>query len=301
MNGRSEAEKRTTNPTRRQIGTAILTLPLGISLATSAPNTIDSTVAGVAIGAQSYSFRDRGLDACVQAFVDCGLGYAELWHGHLEPKNADLKQWRKSAPESFFKDVRAKFDRAAVRLVACSFDFDDSFSDEEIEHVFNMVYWMGLNRMTASPKLDIVKRLDRFANKYEIYVGLHNHSTMKPNDLATPSDFAIALQNRSKYMCLNLDIGNATAAGWDPVHYFIKHRNQIIILHLKDSKLPREHQEGATVPWGQGDTDIRKILTMVRQNGSNIVASIEYQYGTAGMNSVTEVRKCFQYCKQALE
>lgn len=282
------------------MGTAMLGFPFGMLQANCAPGVIDSTVAGVAIGAQSYSFRDRGLEACIQAYVDCGLGYAELWHGHLEPKNTNLREWRKSASESFSKEVRAKFDKAGVRLAACSFDVDNSFSDEEIDHIFKMMHWMGLSQMTVSPKLDVVKRLDQFAGKYKIYVGLHNHSTMKPHDLSSPSDFATALRNRSKYMRLNLDIGNATAAGWDPVDYFIKHEIEITIVHLKDRKLPHDGREGETVPWGRGDTNIGKILALLKRSKSHILANIECQYGVPGMNSVSEVRKCFQYCKDAL-
>ena len=300
MKRNSEAEKRSILPTRRQAARSLLGVPFGIGVANSAATTIDSTVDGVRIGAQSYSFRDRGLDACIQAYVDCGLGYAELWHGHLEPKKSDLSRWRTSAPESFFKDVRTRFDRAGVRFIACSFDIDNSFSDEEIDHIFKMIHWMGLKQMTASPKLDVVPRLDRFANKYNIYIAIHNHATRKPNDLSTPADFETALRNRSRYIRVNLDIGNATAAGWNPVDYFIEHQSRISVVHLKDSKVPHGNQEGATVPWGQGDTDIHKILTLLKQSESHIPANIEYQYGSTGMNSVAEVRKCFQYCRQAL-
>ena len=35
---------------------------------------IDSVVRGVQIGAQSYSFRDRPLDACIEAYKTVGLG-----------------------------------------------------------------------------------------------------------------------------------------------------------------------------------------------------------------------------------
>src|SRR6058998_2337517 len=54
---------------------------------------IDSRVAGVRLGAQSYSFRDlpRGpngdsIDAVVKAFTDVGLGECELWAPQVEPQ-----------------------------------------------------------------------------------------------------------------------------------------------------------------------------------------------------------------------
>ena len=39
---------------------------------------INSVIRGVQIGAQSYSFRDRDLDACIEAFKTVGLGECEL-------------------------------------------------------------------------------------------------------------------------------------------------------------------------------------------------------------------------------
>src|SRR6202142_479867 len=67
---------------------------------------IDSGVRGVQIGAQSYSFRDRPLDACIEAFQTVGLGECELYEGHVDPpglKGAELKKWRIEAPLSTFK------------------------------------------------------------------------------------------------------------------------------------------------------------------------------------------------------
>ena len=39
---------------------------------------INSVIRGVQIGAQSFSFRDRPLDACIDAFREVGLGECEL-------------------------------------------------------------------------------------------------------------------------------------------------------------------------------------------------------------------------------
>ena len=64
---------------------------------------IDSVVNGVTLGAQSYSFRDRDIDAAIRAFVDTGIGLCELWAGHLErghgganspAARARLRAWR---------------------------------------------------------------------------------------------------------------------------------------------------------------------------------------------------------------
>src|SRR5215469_2705802 len=89
---------------------------------------IDSVVRGVQIGAQSYSFRDRRLGACIQAFVTVGLGECELSQAHLEPAEGTLareklREWRLNTSLSYFQDVRKKFDAAGVRLYAYNYSF----------------------------------------------------------------------------------------------------------------------------------------------------------------------------------
>src|SRR5579859_4234444 len=76
---------------------------------------INSVVRGVQIGAQSYSFRDRPLDACIGAFQAVGLGECELFTGHTDPKGVygdALRQWRLTTPLSHWQEIRTKFDNA---------------------------------------------------------------------------------------------------------------------------------------------------------------------------------------------
>src|SRR5689334_14917545 len=265
--------------TRRDAAKVLIGAPLAAALArTVQAKTIDSKIDGVIIGAQSYSFRDRALDPAIQAYVDCGLGYAELWQGHLEPKeHAELKTWRTTAPESFFKDVRQKFDNAGVQLVAYNYSFRDNFSDEEIEYGFKMTKWLGLDKITASSNVSTAKRIDPFAKKYKVYVGFHNHASMKPNEFSTPKDFQEALDGGSKYLCLNLDIGHATAAGWDYVAYLQEHHEKILTLHLKDRTPNHGGKQGDDLPWGEGTTRIKDVLQVLKKHKWPIPANIEYE------------------------
>src|SRR5271157_4377407 len=65
---------------------------------------INSVIRGVQIGAQSYSFRDRDLDACIEAFKTVGLGECELVDSHVAPKlkGEEVRKWWLSAPLSHF-------------------------------------------------------------------------------------------------------------------------------------------------------------------------------------------------------
>jgi hypothetical protein len=55
------------------------------------------------------------------------------------------------------------------------------------------------------------------------------------------------------------------------------------------------------MPFGEGDTPIVEVLHLLRDNHWKIPANIEYEFGKPGMDTVAEVKKCFEYCKKALE
>ena len=46
----------------------------------------ESRIAGVLIGVQSYSFRDRDLQGLIDGMVAIGLTSCELWEAHVEPR-----------------------------------------------------------------------------------------------------------------------------------------------------------------------------------------------------------------------
>ncbi|HEY3836485.1 MAG TPA: sugar phosphate isomerase/epimerase [Bryobacteraceae bacterium] len=259
---------------------------------------INSVVDGVQLGCQSYSFRDRSLDDALKAMTEIGLGECELWQGHVEPKDKrgkELSNWRETVPLDEFAKIRKKFDDAGIQLYAYNYSFRDNFSDKEIERGFEMTKALGVNVITASATVSVVPRIDPFAQKYKIRVGFHGHDhTENPNEFSTPETFAKAMDGHSKYMCVNLDIGHFTAAGFDAVDYLEKHHDRIVTLHFKD----RKKNHGANLPFGQGETPIKEVLQVLKTKHYKIPANIEYEY--KGADSQAEVAKCYQYMKQAL-
>ncbi len=55
------------------------------------------------------------------------------------------------------------------------------------------------------------------------------------------------------------------------------------------------------MPFGEGDTPIVAVLRLLRDEQLKIPGNIEYEYGTTGMDTVAEVKKCYEYCRRALE
>jgi sugar phosphate isomerase/epimerase len=297
-------------------------LPLSLAL-----GPIDPRVEGVRIGVQSYSFRTLPLDAAIKAMSDIGIGECELYSGHVEPRPSvarggarpkparntavqdesvkavarpapkgqeELRNWRLTVPMDHFKAIRRKFDDAGIHLHAYNYSFNDGFSDEEIDRGFEMARALGVNIITASSTLSAAKRVAPFADKHNMIVAMHGHDNVRdPNQFAKPESFEQAMA-LSKNFWVNLDIGHFFAAGYDPVAYIEEHHDRISNVHIKD----RKKNHGPNTPWGEGETPIKQVLQLLKGKKYDIPADIEFEY--RGADPVVEVRKCFQYCKDAL-
>jgi hypothetical protein len=65
---------------------------------------------------------------------------------------------------------------------------------------------------------------------------------------------------------------------------------------VKDRKLT-----GENVPFGEGDTPIKEVLQVIRDNKWPIEATIEFEYRVpAGSDRMAEIGKCVQFCRDAL-
>lgn len=278
---------------RRDFGKlALAALPVPASAAK-----ISSTFDGVMIGAQTYSFRDRSLDDCLKAMQDIGLGYAELWQGHVEPKGMkapELKKWRETVSLDEFKQVAKKVKDAGIVLYAYNYSFRDDFSDKEIERGFEFAKALGVKCLTASSNVTTAKRVNPYAMKARMMVGMHNHSRIVKNEFATPEDFAAARAGMSKYIAVNLDIGHFFGAGFDPVKYLQENYDYIVTIHVKD-----KDKKDVNMPFGQGATPIKAVMQMLKAKKYKIPAMIEYEY--KGQDTVAEVRKCFDFMKNCLK
>ena len=261
---------------------------------------INSTFAGVTIGAQSYSFRDLNLDAAIKAYQDIGIGECELYTGHVEPSKVsreELRRWRLTVPLERFREIRRKFDRAGVLLYAYNYSFRTDFTDAECVRGFEMAQALGVRYITASSNVSVAHKVDGYAQKYKIMVGFHNHDdTANPDEFSTAATFERALKGASKWIGINLDVGHFVAANEDPVAFLRQWHSRVVTLHLKDRK--RNH--GDDTPWGEGDTPLVAVLREVRDNHWKFPGNIEYEYGAPGMNTVIEVGKCFKICKKIL-
>jgi len=263
-------------------------------------------IAGVRLGTQSYSFRDRPLDDVIAGIKTVGLAHCELWSGHVETKNTiptiegisrreSVRKWRLD-PKTIdnFREIRAKFDAAGIALTSYDVPFNPDFTDDEIAAVFQMAAALGVKIVTSSAKVSVAPRVEPHAATAGMRVGFHNHARIAPDEFATPDDFATAMK-AGPHMAITLDVGHFTAAGFDPLAFLDEHHEHIVSMHIKDSK----RDQGPLVPFGEGDAKIADVLRRLRDRKWDIPAHIEYEY--RGQDTVEEMKRLFGYCRQVLE
>ena len=157
-------------------------------------------------------------------------------------------------------------------------------ADEEIDAYFRMAKALGAKTLSTGLQPALAKRVAPFAAKHKMIVAV---SSTNPDAFAD----LIAL---SPYFKVDIDIGDVTHAGYDPLPYIMQNHPQITDIHLKDSKF-----KGASVPFGEGDAHIRETLQFLKSLKSQIRAHIDCTYPGTG-SSVEEVKRCYDYIKSCL-
>ena len=207
----------------------------------------------------------------------------------------ELKKWRLSVSMDKYKAMRKMYNDAGVNIYAFKLEPTPAMSDEEYEYIFHVADTLGANHVTLelSTNAAFTQRIGDFAAKKNMVVAYHAHTQAT----ITAWDAVLA---QSKGNAVNLDCGHYVAGTSEsPIPVIQKLHDRIASIHLKDRK--KASNGGDNLPWGQGETPIKEILTLMRKEKYKFPASIELEYQIPeGSDAVVETSKCVQFCKNAL-
>jgi len=302
----------------------------------------NSKIKGVQIGAITYSFRSMpgSAEQLIQYLKEAGITAIELmgdpaeayagspvgimppmnfrpsaandlakppmtrenFMKSMEERNAKARTWRETASMDKFVELRKLFNDAGITIYAFKPDaaLGVKSTDAEIDYAMRAAKALGATSVNVEIPENAAhsKRLGEFGLKHKVYVGYHAHLQ------ATDTAWDIAL-SQSPYNAMNLDCGHYIAAGGANTTASLlalieaKH-DRITSMHIKDRKNKVNGEKN--MPWGEGDTPLKEILTLLKTKKYKIPASIELEYDIpAGSDAVKETKKCFEYAKAILE
>lgn len=222
-----------------------------------------------------------------------------------ERMDAELKQaqeltrWRlanTTAIQEKCRALRTMYHNAGVKIYAYRLaNVTAQITDPEYDYFFESAKALGANQITTELPNDasLSKRLGDLGEKHKIMLGYHNHTQVNEHSW----DTALA---QSQWNGIQLDIGHfAAAINGSPIPFIKEHHDRITSIHLKDRKF-RTHG-GQNMPWGQGDTQIKEVLLLMKNEHYKFPAGIELEYRIpAGSTPEKEIENCLEFCRQTL-
>ncbi len=203
----------------------------------------------------------RDLDGTLAQIA--AIGYTEIelqWYGGNfgrtpEQLRAALDRTRLRATSALIHTgaICVGWERhlAAARVLGVEFLSVVNFSEDERQSLDDWLEWADRFNIAGA-----------VARKAGIWLALHNEPPfMTPVNGRIPYDAFIA-RTDPETVALELDVGNMTRAGHDPVAYLQRHAPRYRLFHLKD--VPAEGQDGDR-PLGKGRVDFQRILAAVPQ------------------------------------
>jgi sugar phosphate isomerase/epimerase len=243
--------------------------------------------------------RGRGAGAAPAA-APAGGGRGEPTPAELaaqKQRGAVVRKWRLSQSFAKYRELRQMYESAGVSIRIARFALNDSWTDEEIDYAFQAAKALGAQAINCEPPVSQTKRLGLFADKHQMLLGYHNHANVTSVEaFGRPGSWEQAFFYSPRNGA-NLDIGHFVAGNSvSPIPFIQEYHQRITGLHLKDRRI----NGGPNVPWGEGDTPIRDVLQLMKREKYTFMATIELEYRVDGSDAMVELKKCVEFCRQAL-
>jgi len=287
----------------------------------------NSKVGGVQLGVTTYSYgrMPHKVDDVIQYLLLAGVNSIELRNvaeedlgipslpqvprgqEMSEKERADLKaaqqglrekqkQWRLSLPMDRYAEMRAKFNKAGIKVNIAKFA-PSAWSDEEIDYAYKAANVLGAIGITDEYSDMAIKRLGKFAEKHNSLAMYHTHQQPAEPGFSFDTMFTYSPVNY-----LNLDAGHYYGAtGLHPNDIIIKYHDKMRSIHIKDKTGPKSTPAGANRPFGQGETPIADILLLLKKEKWPISVDVELEYQIPqDSDAAKETAKAIDYMRNIL-
>jgi len=244
------------------------------------------------LGAQAYTFNRFTFFEAIDKIDSSELKYVEAFPsqnvgGGIAGK-MDFKM-----DESKRRLILEKLKEKGVKLQAYGVVKINDAS--EWRQVFEFCKFMGVETITAEPKIEDLPLLSQLCDEYEINVAIHNHPT--PSQYWNPDAVLSALEGQSKRIGAAADVGHWIRSGLDPIESLKKLEGRVLHLHLKDLN-EKNNRKAHDVVWGTGISDIEAIVMELKRQKFKGMISVEYEYNW--LHNRAEVAQSVSYFRSLI-
>lgn len=245
---------------------------------------------GWKLGTEAYTFKNNTLFETIDKTKDLGLLYA----GGL-----NVQQVSEDIPKKFdyhlsdeeLTEVRDKLISSGISMLTY-FIFDIPGDEKTVKEIFEFGRKMGIETFISEPKPENLDLIEKYCEKYNIKLGLHNHGKRLSPVYHDPVKIVQLTKDRSPLIGAACDFGYWVREGIDPLEAIKTLGHRIITLQVHD--LNEVSDQAHDVPWGTGEVDLDGIFHyLVKEDIQPVMFGLEYSRNWD--NSLPEIKRSIEY------
>ncbi|HLX84213.1 MAG TPA: sugar phosphate isomerase/epimerase [Terriglobales bacterium] len=226
---------------------------------------VERSDAPIRLGLASYTFRNFTRAQMI--------GFMK----QLNVSALNTKDVKDHLPMDPQQETAALADYAAngIKLHAAGAVYFPKDDDADIRSKFEYCKRAGIGTIVAGdPSVEMLPRLEKFAEEYEIRIAIHNHG---PEDKLwhSPLDVLKAVKGMDPRMGCCIDVGHTVRAGTDVVQAIHEAGPRLFNIHMKDLKSFTDKESQVSV--GDGIMPVRKIFAALIDAKYRGFVDLEYE------------------------
>lgn len=245
------------------------------------------------LGAQTYTYRQFGLERMLKELQGLGLRYGEFYGGHIP---ADSSDDQIAAALNLCKEYQVQpIGFGVVRFTA---DADANRKQFEFAKKLSVKY------LSADPTPDAFDSLDKLVEEYGVAIAIHPHGPVggKLHHWYSAEIILEAVKDHHPLIGACLDTGHLIRSAQQPFGKKLDPAQQIRVMgarnfgiHLKD----HDNENRRDVIFGQGSLDVPAVLQALRDVKFTGGLNIEYEANPD--NPTPDMKACVKIVRDAMK
>jgi type 1 glutamine amidotransferase/sugar phosphate isomerase/epimerase len=245
---------------------------------------------GWRLGLTAWTFKDLTLMETIDKAAELGIWYMDGLNVQKVSPELD-KNFDHNLSREELMMIRRKLLSKGVAIT--NFYIHDIPADEkECERIFEFGRLMGFENFIAEPKPEALSLIDKYCQKYNIGLAIHNHGPDLSPFYWDPKVLLKSIEGRSNMIGVCGDLGYWQRNGIDPANAIKLIGKKLRTIQVHDLNVVSK--EGHDVPWGTGKSNLKEVFELLADKGLKpTLIGLEYSYNWG--NSLPDIQRSKQF------